>query len=116
MLSDAAQRQFGGNKGVRRSRRVAVLAGILHQPAHRITDQTQHIHKHGSRRVKALLRRAVQQFHRCRGRHGRRHAHLGLTAAHRARHGSVAHRQIAHRARIEQSTDHCFIRETALLL
>ena len=82
---------------------ITVLARIFDQPADRIADQTEHIHQHGGRRVKALLGGAAHQLDRSARRHGGSDADLGLTAADRAGNSRVAHGEVADGARVEQA-------------
>ena len=82
-LADAAQGQFCCNEGVGHTGSVAVLAGVLHQPAYGVAHKAHQIferHRHG---VADLLIRAAAQRHERARRHGRRRADLGLAAARR---------------------------------
>ena len=102
-LADAAQREFGGHQSVGHTGGVSVLAGILHQAAHRVTHQAQHIHEHGGGGVQALLGAPAHKLHGGGGGHSGCHAHLGLAAPHSAGHSGVAHGQIAHGAGVEET-------------
>ena len=54
-LGDAGQGHLGGDEGVGHTGGVPVLAGVLHQPAHRVADQAQHVHQNGGGGVETLL-------------------------------------------------------------
>ena len=101
-LFHPAEGQLGGDESVGHPGGVAVLAGVLHQTAHRVAHQTQQVHQHGGARIHALLRHPAHKFHGGGGGHGGSHPHLRLTAAHRPRNGGVAHSQIAHGPGVEQ--------------
>ena len=60
-LVDAAEGHLCCHQGVGYTGSVAVLAGVFHQTAHRVTYQTQHVPQHGRGCIQTLLGGTPQQ-------------------------------------------------------
>ena len=95
---------------------VPVLAGILHQAADGVTDQTQDIDHGKGGRVHALPRSASKKLHSRRCSHGAGRPHLRLAAALCSRCGGVSGDQIADGSRVEQCLADLVIGKAVLLL
>ena len=88
---------------------ITVLARIFDQPADRIADQTEHIHKNSGCCGKGLFRGSAHQFNGCRCRHCRCDSDFCLTSTDCSGDSCIAHSKITDRAGIIKSLFDLFI-------
>ena len=95
MPHHAGQRHVGAGDGVHGADHVALDAGDLHQPCHRVAYQTFQVGQRHRQRLGALLGGAALQIHQRGGGHAAGGAHLCLASTLGARQGGTGRDDLA---------------------